>query len=253
MSLLTLQRDFRTWLTTEAPEAGARIAPGAASGLSIYLNNYRASLMACLADSFGATRAWLGEEAFAAAAANHIDRLPPHSWTLDAYALDFPATLALRYPEDAEVAELARIELALGLAFVGPDAAPLDPASLNAVDWDAAALHFVRTLTAMTLTSNAAAIWSAITAEQTPPAAAMLPMPATLIIWRDGLTPCFQTLDAEEAEWLALMIAGNSFGDLCARIVERHGEEQGPAMAGALLGQWLRGGLVAGVGAVEQS
>lgn len=252
MSLLALQRDFRQWLTSEAPEAGARIKAGGAPGLSVYLNNYRASLMACLAESFAATRAWLGEDAFDAAAATHIDRLPPHGWTLDAYALDFPATLDMRYPQDAEVGELARIELALGLAFVGPDADPLDPAMLADVDWDTATLRFVPTLTRMALTTNAAAIWSAIAAEQTPPQAAILPGPATLVIWRDGLTPCFQTLDDEEAQWLALMMDGSSFGDLCGHIIERHGEEQGPARAGAVLGQWLRAGLVARVAAAAK-
>ena len=58
----------------------------------------------------------------------HVARVPPSSWTLDAYPRDFPATLAPLYPDDPEVAELAVLELALAEAFVGADAAgPIAP------------------------------------------------------------------------------------------------------------------------------
>jgi hypothetical protein len=247
VSLLTLQRDFRSWLTTESVDAGARLETGEAPGLSIYLNNYRSSLMACLSASFEKTQAWLGDEAFDAAAATHIDRLPPHSWTLDAYALDFPATLALCYPDDAEVADLALLELVLGLAFVGPDAGAIDLATLVKVDWDTATLHFVPTLEMIIVTTNAASIWSAIAQGEQPPAAEQLPGPTTIAVWRSGLTPGFQTLDQDEEEALRVMMGGMGFGALCTRLVERHGEETGPAMAGALLGRWFQGGLVAEV------
>ncbi len=247
MSLLALQRDFRTWLTTQSPEAASRLGRGAAPGLSIYLNNYRSSLMACLGESFAATHAWLGDEAFTAAAANHIDRLPPHGWTLDAYALDFPATLADRYPNDPEVADLARIELALGLAFVGPDADPIDRASLADADWDTATLCFIPTLGVLGVSSNAAAIWSAITAGQPPPPAEILPDTATVIVWRSGFMPCFRTLAPDEHDALSQMIGGVGFGAVCARLVDQFGEATGPQMAGVFLGQWLHDGIVSSV------
>jgi len=251
MSLLALQRDFRSWLTTESANAGGRIEPGTAPGLSVHLNNYRSSLMGCLAESFRTTRAWLGDQAFEAAAANHIDRLPPHSWTLDAYALDLPATLAIRYPEDPEVAELAWLECALSVAFVGADADPIDPEALARVDWDTAVLRFLPTLALLEVTTNAAAIWSAIAAEKTPPDAERIPEATFVAIWRNGLTPTFRTLDADEADALRPMIDGSGFGDLCARLVETHGAVEGPAAAGALLGQWLRDGIVRAIEPME--
>jgi hypothetical protein len=244
MSLLALQQDFRSWLTTESVNAGARLVAGAAPGLSVYLNNYRSSLMSCLAESFEITRAWLGDEAFETAAANHIDRLPPHSWTLDAYALDLPATLARRHPEDPEIAELARLECALSVAFVGPHADAIDPRVLAEIDWDGAALRFVPTLELLDITTNVGAIWSAIAAGEAPPMAQLLPAPACIAIWRNGLTPAFRTLDAGEADALRPMMEGRRFDDLCGDLVERHGEQEGLALAGALLGQWLRDGIV---------
>jgi hypothetical protein len=244
MSLLTLQRDFRTWLTEEAGDAAARLDRGRGAGPPVYLNNYRGQLMACLTESFPTVRAWLGDAGFEGAAAHHIDRQPPHSWTLDAYALDFPQTLAILYPDDPEVVELARLECALGIAFVGADAAPVDPAKLAGIDWDRAVLHFVPTLAVLPAGTNAGAIWSAIAAGQTPPAAANLPEPAHLAVWRHGFTPSFRTIEAAEAEALACA-RGAPFATLCAHLIEAHGEGEGLALAGALLGQWLRDGLIA--------
>jgi hypothetical protein len=252
MTLLALQREFRSWLTAESVDAGARLEADPAPGLSVYLNNYRSSLMGCLAESFPVTRAWLGDEAFEAAAANHIDRQPPHSWTLDAYAIDLPDTVALRYPEDPEIADLARLECALGLAFVGPDADPIDPTTLAAIDWDTAVLRFIPTFQLLDVTTNAAAIWSAITAEEQPPAAELLLEPARIAIWRNALTPAFRTIDVDETAAIALMTSGRSFGALCATLVDRHGEENGPAMAGAFLGQWLRDGIVHAIVSAER-
>ena len=53
--------------------------------------------------------------------------------------------------------------------------------------------------------------------------------------------------DAAEALALAAVLRGARFGDLCAELVERFGEAAGVERAGALLGQWIGDGLVAGV------
>ncbi len=94
MSLLALQRDVRAWLVHEDRSAARRIGESAAAGLDVYMNNYRAQLIACLDEAFPHTRAWLGGDLFLQSLVTHIDRVPPSSWTLDAYARDFPATLS---------------------------------------------------------------------------------------------------------------------------------------------------------------
>lgn len=246
MTLLDIQRDFRRWLTLEAVPSEDRFGPNAAAGLAVYLNNYRTALMSCLSESFAVTKAWLGESAFLAAAANHVDWQPPHSWTLDDYALEFPETLAALYPGDREVAELASLERALGTAFVGPDAVPLDPASLTGMDWDNAVFTFVPTLVFLTANTNAGAIWSAIIAGEQLPGAGWLASPATIAVWREGLTSAFRTLDADEADALQYLHAGKSFGQLCNRLVERLGEQDGIAGSAAYLARWLGDRLIVG-------
>ena len=209
MSLIELQRDMRNWLIREDRWAARRLGDDAAPGLRVYLNNYRAQLVACLEDSFARTHDWLGDAAFRQAVIAHIERVPPSSWTLDAYSRDFPATLALLYPDAPEVAELAWIDCALGEAFVGPDAPAADAAMLGDVDWDSATLQFTPTLDVGDLSTNAPAIWSALAAGDLPPA-------------RSGL----------------------SFAAMCDGIGAALGHEKGIALAGQLLGQWLADGLI---------
>jgi hypothetical protein len=250
MSLRALQAGFREWLTNEArpaPLCAARFE----AGLSIYLNNYRAQLMDCLQESYGTVHAWLGDAAFEAAAATHIDRAAPTNWTLDAYGADFAVTLRRLYPGDPEVADLAVLEHALAQAFTAPDVAAVDPASLGAIDWDHARLHFTPSLTLLTTTSNAAAIWSALSQGTPPPAAQPLPEPTTILVWREGFTPAFRTLDPAEGRALVGLKEGQTFGAFCAELVAHVGEEAGPAMAGAYLRQWLSDSIVAEIAATE--
>ncbi|PZO92314.1 MAG: DUF2063 domain-containing protein [Sphingomonas sanxanigenens] len=247
MSLIALQRDFRAWLDTASDEAAARMGPQAAAGLLVYQNNYRAALMACLADTFERVRAWIGEDAFEAAAIAHIRTHPPHAWTLDAYAEGFPDSIAALWPHDPEVGELAWIDGALAEAFVAPDADPVAMADLGAIDWDNAVLRFSPSIALAPAASNAAAIWSALSAGETPPAAARLPIPGATMVWRQDGMSCFRSIETVERLAIDHAMSGASFGALCAMLVDSLGEAEGAAQAGALLGQWLRDGLIVGV------
>ncbi|HEY2532502.1 MAG TPA: DNA-binding domain-containing protein [Xanthobacteraceae bacterium] len=244
MNLASLQRDFRSWLTIEASDAAARFGDHADPGLAVYLNNYRSQLMACLSESFATVRAWLGEAAFDAAAASHIDRLPPYDWTLDAYAREFPDTIDALYPEDPEVGELAQLERGLGLAFVGQDARSLDLAALTQIDWNNAILEFVATFSLLSVSTNAGAIWSAIKAGETPPPAAVLDAPAVIAIWRKDYSPTFRTLEPMEAQAILMVADGRTFGEICRVVSDEAGEIEGPKVAGILLGRWISEGVV---------
>jgi Putative DNA-binding domain len=244
MSLLTLQSDFRAWLTTGSDAVAARFAPEAQAGLLVYQNNYRASLMACLEESFPQTLAWIGEEAFRSVAATLVDGRPPDSWSLDHYAAHFPPALGQALPDDPEIAELAALEQALTDAFIGPDAAVLAPHQLADIDWETAVLRLVPTARLLTLTTNAAAIWSALSSGMEPPSAEILTEPVTLLVWRAGHISCFRSLDRVEGEVMRDMISGITFPDVCSRMVAALGEQDGIMMAGALLAQWAAEGLL---------
>jgi len=247
MSLLALQRDFRAWLSTEDPAIAAGLGGDPSAGLQVYQNNYRAQLVAVLEECFAHTRAWIGEEPFHAAVVTYIDAIPPGSWTLDVYGRDFPAMLASLHPDDPEVAELAWIENALGEAFVGPDAPVMTATDAVNVDWDRALLHFTPTIDHRDSATNAAAIWVALNAGETPPAVEILADPAAILVWRDRQVSRFRTIGPCELQALMHTRGGLAFPDLCAALVEACGEEEGIARAGAYLGQWVGDGLISGV------
>lgn len=244
MTLLALQRDIRAWLVSDDAAAAERLGAGAAPGLRIYQNNYRAQLVACLDDSFQRTRDWIGGEAFHQAVIAHVDRVPPSSWTLDAYPRDFPATLAMLYPDDPEIAELAWLDYALGEAFVGADADPLRPEDAAAIDWGQAVLSFTPTLDLADLTTNATAIWAALSAGEVPPALEMLPQPGAILVWRQDHVARFRAIDGDEQQALLSARAGMPFAALCEELVEALGEAAGIAAAGGYLGCWLGDGLI---------
>jgi Putative DNA-binding domain len=247
MSLLERQRDFRAWLITGESSEAAKFGAAARAGLGVYQNNYRAQLVACLEDAYARVKAWLGDEAFLAAAIDHIDRTPPSDWTLDRYGRNFGETLRARYPQDPEVAELAWLDRTLSDVLVGPDADPLEESQLASVDWEHAVLRLTPTLRVGRSMTNAAAIWSALSAGKVPPNVEQLASPATLMVWRQGFTSCFRTLDEREAEAIERIRAGGTFGALCAKLVETDGETEGVKVAGTWLAAWLREGLVVDV------
>ena len=249
MSLLALQQDFRLWLDQEDAAAVSRLGDG--EGLNIYLNNYRASLIACLTENHGKLALWLGEDAFQRAMITHIQTSPPTSWTLDDYGADFPETLERLYPEDPEIADLARLERALTDAFVGQDHTPPDPEIWAQIDWEAAVLTFAPTVKLIELRSNATDIWSAMNAETTAPAAVRLPNAVACLVWRQAFVSCFRPLDLGEQDAIACALDGMNFGDLCARISDRLGPEAGAAAAGGLLARWIRDQVVIGAGTVR--
>jgi hypothetical protein len=245
MKLAELQHTFRDWLV-EADEVSAHRL-GAGPGTLIYQNNYRASLMSCLGENYKRVVSWLGGEAFEAAAARYVDAHPPTSWTLDAYGESFATFLSRLYPDEAEVADLAAIDWAVGQVFVSADAKPLRAGALAVDDWEAAVIRAVPSLRTITISSNADAIWQALAAEETPPAAVLEEFSA-LLIWRQALEPVFRRASAHDIDVMAWSAAGIGFGPICARLAETLGEEAAVSAAGTVLGQWLNEEMVASVG-----
>lgn len=232
MSLAQLQQTMIGWLRSGDPALARELGGGA--GPAIYLNNHRAALMAALENAYTHTRAWMGDTAFAAAAARHIDAHDPISWTLDAYGTRFADTLAEILAGDPEVGDLARLEWALEQAFVSADAAPLRVADLASINWDQARLAPVPSCRQVTVATNAAEILAALIDEGEPPAARALPEPQAVLVWRLGFVPRFRAFQAGD-EFLQDNLY---FAELCAKLVEELGEEAGIAQAGAALARW---------------
>jgi hypothetical protein len=235
MMLGRLQSEFCDYILDRSDA----IAAEAVGDMDVYHYAYRAQLLNTLRDTFEKSWSWLGDDAFEAAATAHIAAHPPSSWTLNVYGEGFDRTLAALHPDDPEIAELAWLEWHLRRAFDGPDSDQADPATFATIDWDSAVLFAVPTLRVGAITTNCAAIWTALSEDETPPPAEKLPVPGAIRVWRQGLSAKFRSIDTIEAEALKLMQEGVGFAEICARL--------GADEIGRVFGVWLQDGLIAAI------
>jgi len=219
---------------------------GAQKRLDIYRNNYRSSLTGVLADHFERLHAWLGDEQFDNVADAYVTLNPSATRNLRYYGAGFSDFLAQHYPDDAELAELARIDWALRAAFDALDVPLLDAAAVSELGdaWIGRRLALHPSTTLLVVRCNVAALWSALDAEEEPPEPVELPEPLTLLVWRNGQQPNFRSLSDIEASALLLLEKGASFTDLSAAVIERIGEAAAMEELAVWLGQWLADGVL---------
>lgn len=244
MTLEELQRRFSECIRDDWPQHGL---PFRSDGLSIYRNNYREQLRFALRMAFPYLVLWLGESVFDRLAETHIALHFPRSWTLDHYGYDFAATAQALFPTDPEVAELAWIEWAIAEAMVAPDDRSVEKSRLGDLDWDDANIMFSSSLRLSEARSNAAEIWAAFEEGLTPPAAMVLEEPGALLVWRHGLLPCFRSISASEFQVISALKHGRSFPAACEILRLRLGTAEAIEAAGAMLGGWLRDGIITSV------
>lgn len=250
MTLVDLQRRFHSAVTRPGETAFEDWDPALRPGLAIYRNAYRARLIECLRSGFEKTWTWIGDESFDAAAAHHLIVKPPRSWTLDDAGADFDETLAQLFPNDPEVAELAWLEWEMQQVFTAPDEAALDAEGFAALSkdfteatWASLRLSFVSGMRSRPVRTNCEAIWEAIATDGNMPADMLLAEPRTLVVWRQGLSPRFRMLGADEVAGIEMLQQGGTFGDMCETMVERLGST-GIEDAGRALGAWIAQGFV---------
>jgi hypothetical protein len=222
----------------------------AAKRFGVYAEAYRARLKEALADTFGHTARYVGDDAFAELALAYIETHTPERASIRWYGETFPEWLRTAHPADAGVAELAALDWALRAAFDSADAVPLvaeDLARLGAEDWDRAGFVLHPAFRLLDMHHNTVALWHALDRDETPPPREALPQPATLLVWRRELQPHFRTVDADEARALRGLHGGSSFGSICARLSESRPQEDAAALAGRWLARWIDDALLVGL------
>lgn len=177
---------------------------------------------------------------------------PPTGWTLDDVGVGFPETLKQLFPDDPEVEELAWLEWEMQQVFIAPDSRKMDGAAFAEAtadfgddDWAEMRLAFAPEIRLRPIATAAALIWEALSRSEAPGGDVMLPSQTRLMIWREGLRPCFRQLEPPEAEALDMMLGGATFGSMCEFMQDSGGATA--EMAGAMLGRWIGDELIAGL------
>ena len=218
--------------------------------LDIYYNAYRLRLAEALATDYEVLKACIGDEAFDAIVGDYIDAHPSvfrnlrwFGGRLADFLRDEP-----RYAGKPLLADLARFEWTLGLAFDAADTAAVRFEEVAAVPPEAwAGLRFTPhpALHVIDLRTNAVAVWNGLKNADHGIAPESLPEPLQWAIWRKQHSPYFRSLDADEAWALDAMRSNLGFGEICAGLCRWLAEEQAAPRAAALLRGWVDEGWIA--------
>ena len=224
--------------------------------LGVYRHAYVSRLVEAMRKENEVLHAFLGDETFdemgAAYVAAHPSRHPSIRWI----SRHLPAflTAAEPYSDYPVIAELAAFEKALNDAFDAPDGAVLTGAALAAIPpeaWQDLVVVAHPAAHRLDLTTNAAAIWTALREDETPPDAETLAAPARILVWRHEATPMWRELSADEAMMWDEAASGLPFGQLCIMLATMGDPETAAARAAGLLGGWINAGLLAQVGVLS--
>ena len=254
--LASLQRAFQRHVRQPGVAMQRRIVAtpraNAERRLAVYADGYRLRLIGALRTDFPALCGVLGEAGFERMARDFVAAHPSSDPNLRWYGGKLAGFLsrAPRWQRRPRLAELARFEWALGIAFDAADAPIVTADAVARVPpaaWPGMRLHLHPSVQLLHLRSNAPAAWKAIDAGREPPAAAMRTRPAGWLIWRKGDEPFYRALPPAEAWALGAVNRGREFAAVVDGL-RRFVCAGNAAQTGAqLLRNWLVEELVCGL------
>ena len=255
-SLAELQAAFRRYLLAGDNEAAlcAEVTAGrvpAASRLDVYRHAYYVRLQDALAHDFPALLAAAGEKKFGRLMAAYLRERPSTRPSLR--WLGEPLVDWLRASNEPALADVAALEWAVLQAFDTRDAAPLTPAHLRDFPsdrWPELRLALHPSVSLLSVTVNARAIWSAVRRREEPPALA--PQTERLIVWRAAGGPVVQSISGSADLLLRLLASGTSLGSVCETLAQSIGRNEVPAFVAEQLHEaatrgWLAAAHAGGV------
>ena len=218
----------------------------------VYRYAYASRLVEAMRNDHKLLHVYLGDEMFDEMGHAYVAACPSQHPNLRWFSSQLPDFLksAEAYGKYPVLSELAALEKALNDAFDAREAPVVSVADMAAFAPDAwASLTFAAHPSAqrLDLSTNAAAVWLALKAEEDPPEPAALEEPNRVLVWRQETTPLFHQLHAEEAMMWDEASSGIPFGVLCSMLAT-YADPDGAAARGATyLHGWVTAGLLTGV------
>lgn len=218
--------------------------------LGVYRNAYVARLIEFLTNDYEKLQALLGEDQFDDMARAYIAAHPSTTPNARWYGATLPDFLRSRSPwsDQPLLADLATLELALNDTFDAEDAPVLaleDLAAIAPEDWAGLTFAPHPCVHRIEHRTNAADVWRALHADETPPETQQLGEPAVLLVYRNDGMASFRVLTADEAMMWDEATKGVAFSVLCEMLAMFAGEDEAPARAAGYLRGWIETGMLA--------
>lgn len=217
--------------------------------LHVYRYAYRARLAQVLADNFPKLASLLGDEWWQRLADAYLDAHPPSHYSIRWFGEHLPAWLetAALFERGAALADLARLEWTLGVAFEARDETPVTGAALACVsldEWPGIRLRLCDGVARLSLRHRIGPTFHALKAgvDDVP---APEPGENDWLVWRMDRRPHFRSVDPEESALLDLASQGEPFSAWCERAAEGFGEDDAPVRVIGYFQRWLADGIIA--------
>jgi hypothetical protein len=249
----------------DAPAVAQVLRPlaGAPPRLAIYRNAYRGRLIEALRSNVPVLHRVLGDDDFATLAlaylADHPSREPSIRWfghALGAW-IDTRAEAGDEVVPHPALADLARMEWAIGTSFDSADRVPVavaDLASLAGEEWPGLRFEAHPSLRLVALHWAVEPAWKALSEDEDAQSGPPEPLDHVLAVWRDGLETRWRSLPADEHDALAACIDGMPFGALCERVAGALAAAgDAPEAAPGQVAGWLRGWVENGLLVLRQA
>ena len=205
--------------------------------LAIYRHGYRDRLAGALRLNYPRLARLLGAEAFERIANDYARASPSRHFSIRWHGAELHRVLP-----DPALADLARMEWALGLAFDAADAAPLDGdllARIPVAEWPGLRLGLHPSVSVLSMEWAVAATWEANRDDTVAGAEAPRAYPHALLAWRKDLQAHWRIASVAEGAALLALGARGTLQETCEALAENDAVAIGAWFAG-----WIHEGML---------
>lgn len=217
--------------------------------LFIYQQAYYLRLLDALSANYPVLSILLGEEAFANLAHDYIACYPSTFKSIRWFGHELSRFIQNHFYHDHQLAlqELAKFEWLQTCAFDAADDPIVTVNDLSNVpphEWVHLIFKMHASVHRLDLHWNVVSIWQAVKASEPIPEFKQNDFPIPWIIWREHHQNRFCSLPKEEAQYLDVIMAGDTFADLLTLACEHIPVESAATHVVSLLKGWLDVGLI---------
>jgi hypothetical protein len=226
----------------------------AAERLGVYRGGYPARIYDSLAETYPALAHLIGKPAFDALAHRYAVSVPLTSYNLN----DAGAQMAAYLQRDALTAnlgflpDLAELEWRVARAFHATERPPLDPRALRwtVEQWANAALHLQASVAVVSSAWPLLDLWTARDMPRDEIDIELQGRPDHIVIRRAGLIVRCESVGADEALALQLLLNGRCLGETTERFAA---DGVDPGVVLAWFSRWTSAGMIADATATERT